>query len=504
MKLKQEFIKLDKPFVYDQYIRIIYDYKDYDDITRAKMLDEVIKYYNEDYRSMLEICTMKELHFLKKFINKDLTIEDIQKYKWEIQELNNKYIFSNVTYEVFEEVKDIVIKALNNISVQELNKRDEVIIPLVAFVKSYVDTTDMVLMSFGELYYDAEKEKIKQLFYTPLFRYYCYYTKKYFESMDSDIPILIYRDYYNFMDLVDESRKQFGVPVAHPFTLKELSNIFYYDYDIDNPKIKKMYNIVDKQENFMLKMMVDDIKLYNSSRDYLYQYIEENYDDAYIKIFDEALDNIPCAAMNAITPLEYEKHLDMEEELDDQIISVKQEDACLSKTKAKLYYKLFFALLEFTNNKYKVNEKVRKIYGQHGMNGASLMDINEKLWSEKETLIDEFVTKNPYHFNKKELTMIQEFKRAITKDFIMYSYEKEYTALLDDTGKCYMIKGINCNIDEIIDKNDLPQMIKTTLIPFDDTIVYCSLFSSYPLQFDLSFKRMAIEEYEKAIKYYHL
>ena len=50
MKLKDEFIKLPKLLLYETYLRIVYDPKDYDRISRKKMLEEIIKEYNqEDY-----------------------------------------------------------------------------------------------------------------------------------------------------------------------------------------------------------------------------------------------------------------------------------------------------------------------------------------------------------------------------------------------------------------------------------------------------------------------
>lgn len=42
----------------------------------------------------------------------------------------------------------------------------------------------------------------------------------------------------------------------------------------------------------------------------------------------------------------------------------RQTNACLSKKDAYTYYKLYFALLEYTNDLYKISDKVKKIYKQ--------------------------------------------------------------------------------------------------------------------------------------------
>lgn len=102
MKLKDEFKSLPKDIVYDIYLSLVYSPKDYDKITKVKMLDEIIRQYdNNSY--LYDICTEKELKFLKYIKNKKVNADDIQKYDWEINELNKKCIFSNITYDVYEE-----------------------------------------------------------------------------------------------------------------------------------------------------------------------------------------------------------------------------------------------------------------------------------------------------------------------------------------------------------------------------------------------------------------
>ena len=58
MKLKEEYSEQPKELLYEIYLKIVYKAKDYDDITRNKMLEEIIKEYNqEDY--LYHICTKK-------------------------------------------------------------------------------------------------------------------------------------------------------------------------------------------------------------------------------------------------------------------------------------------------------------------------------------------------------------------------------------------------------------------------------------------------------------
>ena len=159
-------------------------------------------------------------------------------------------------------------------------------------------------------------------------------------------------------------------------------------------------------------------------------------------------------------------------------------------------------MLDFTNQKYKIKPKL-KIYKQKGLNPNDLSEIIEKLWQNKEAIITEFVLANPYKFSKEELEKVREFKKGIRKIFFIMEYLEEYTAIMDEE-KCYMIKGITSNIDEIIPYNNLPYIVITTILPFENKLIYDSLFFSMDIDFGINFKEIAEKESQDKMKYYHL
>ena len=64
MKMFEKIKYYKKEFVYEQYTRIVEEFKDYDRITKTKMLEEIYKVYdNPD--NIIDICTTRELRFLK-------------------------------------------------------------------------------------------------------------------------------------------------------------------------------------------------------------------------------------------------------------------------------------------------------------------------------------------------------------------------------------------------------------------------------------------------------
>ena len=138
MKLKEEFIKAPKPMIYEMYSRIVYDIYDYDDITRSKMLDEIIKEYSQK-NFLYHMCTAKELEFLKYAVKKQINMDDVNKYSWEINTLNDKGIFSKVTFTVFEEQKINVGEALKTYKDNGKNGYEDIIIFMISKIRTNAD-----------------------------------------------------------------------------------------------------------------------------------------------------------------------------------------------------------------------------------------------------------------------------------------------------------------------------------------------------------------------------
>lgn len=67
-----------------------------------------------------------------------------------------------------------------------------------------------------------------------------------------------------------------------------------------------------------------------------------------------------------------------------------------------------------------------------------------------------------------------------------------------------MIKGINSNIDEVISYKQLPYIVRTTILPFNNKLIYDSLFMSFSINLGLGFKQTIEKEYPTLMKHYHL
>ena len=78
MKMYEKINGFKKEYVYERYTRIVHDFKDYDKITKIKMLDAIYDVYN-NYNNIIDICTTRELKYLKMVLDYKLTIDDLLK-----------------------------------------------------------------------------------------------------------------------------------------------------------------------------------------------------------------------------------------------------------------------------------------------------------------------------------------------------------------------------------------------------------------------------------------
>ena len=285
-------------------------------------------------------------------------------------------------------------------------------------------------------------------------------------------------------------------------TLDDLDT-FYYGFPIKIEKVEMMYDKIKKMNLSDLYFRAIDEARVLGKRIAICTLIKD--DPETIKLIDDALDALPCAAMNGFTPKEYEEEGRKEYTLVNKFSKVPQNNAHLCKRAADDFYDYIFSLYEYINKKYNIVPSLKKIYKQKNLDVKELTKIDDYLWAHKEE-ITAFINENPYKFNKKELEEIEMFKDSITFfNFIVVGFEREYTEVYDfEHGKLYMIKGVRTNLDEIIDKDDLPMIISTTLIPYRGYITFNGFFKTAEIDFGNDMKETILKEISNAIKYYHL
>ena len=505
-----------KDYVFENYTRIVEKFKDYEKITKVKMLDEIYKVYdNPD--NIIDICTTRELQYLEKVLNGkiqknqyDYKIKD--KYEWEVRALRSKFLLDydkNIPEEMLSKIKE----ALKRVDWNEKKKIDELNELLVVYCKIQGTALVNTICEFSSALTGIDAKKIyEHMINNKLFNYYVFIAVKDIEGLGSNIPVAIYQDYYYIQDEIEEERKKQGLAGTIEITEEKVKTLFYNDFDIKNSKIKKLLDEIDKLPIFSDQTLeiIREYAMLNYNRDALKETIQGAYYlrqvdlTDFFKILDTAMDEMPSGALNGLTPNQA-KEVRQEEAINRANKAkkyIKQENACLSKKDVKLFYKIYFALLEFTNNKYKINTNI-KIYNREGINPSDIIDIVNKYWENKDQITLEFCMSNPFKFNSEELKLAGEFKKGIKNVFIICKYELEYTAFMGND-KVYMVKGLNVNIDEVIPYGALPAVVTTSIIPFKDNLVYDGILSEFPIKLGVGFEKMVERDYDSTIKYYHL
>lgn len=528
MRMYDEINGFRKEYVYEQYTRIVEDFKDYEKITKTKMLNAIYKVYdNPD--NIVDICTTKELKYLKMVLDNKLKTDDLlknpekyeikyldEKYNWERENLYHKFLLDYDYYKesyIPEEILDKVKIALKRVNWSEKKKKDDLNELLVSYCKMQGTALLNTVCQFASGITEIDFEVIyNHMLNDKLFNYYVFIVTKNIDGLGENIPIAIFQDYYEIQDELDKQRKKQGLAGDKKIDLRIFKTLFYNDFDINNPKIKKFLNELEHLPFFWNSAikLIREYAMLNIDRDSLKETIKSvpalQYIDltGFFKTLDEAMDEMPSGALNGYTPNEAKKI--KSKQVNIQINKakryVKQQNACIPRKDAKLFYKIYFGLLEFTNKKYKISNNV-KIYNHNGINPFEIKEIVDKYWKNKDTITLEFCLANPYKFNKEELSIASKFKNGIRSTFIISRYELEYTAFMEKD-KIYMIKGINDNIDNIIPYNKLPHVAITSIIPFKDNLVYDGMLFGMNIRMGNEFDEMIEREYDSMMKYYHL
>lgn len=506
----------EKGYVFEYYSRIVKEFKNYEKITKTKMLDEVYKVYDDSY-NIIDICTTRELRYLQKVLNnkvpKNSSDYPTDKYYFEVRTLQNKFLLDsekNIPDEVITKVKE----ALKEVNWTEKKQIDELNELLVAYIK----VEGVILLSSACEYVSAISGVDIQTIWehvldNKLFNYYVFISVKDIEGVGEQLPLAVYQEFYDIQDEIEQERGKQELFGSILLNQKLAKTLFYNDFDIDNPKIKKLIDeIVQLPLNFYHSLkMIRRYAVLNKDREllkFMLNYTNDDMKDMYLTDFyqtlDEAMDEMPSGVLYGLTPSQVKeaKAKRAKAKIEKYKNYIMQENAYLSEEDAKLFYKVYFALLEFTNKKYKINNSI-KIYKQESINQLDVIDIIDKYWENKEQITSEFCKSNPFKFNEEELKLTLEFKKGIRGIFIICKFEKEYTAFFNED-KIYMVKGIDTNIDEIISYSDLPYLVITTIIPFKDNLVYDGFLPNFSIDLGDDFGEQLEKEYNSIKKYYHL
>ncbi len=159
----------------------------------------------------------------------------------------------------------------------------------------------------------------------------------------------------------------------------------------------------------------------------------------------------------------------------------------LASEDAQLFFKLFLALLAYTNRQRQVVENVATVGDIHKLGKAgtaSIMKIRDALYADSELLVS-FIGENPEHFTPEELDIITNWKHRVSGEFYLIRYLKKYAVFMPakKSDHIYGVLGLYDPIEVVVRGQPLPVLLKTTLLPFKGHIIYDGLVEPYSVLF---------------------
>lgn len=170
----------------------------------------------------------------------------------------------------------------------------------------------------------------------------------------------------------------------------------------------------------------------------------------------------------------------------------------LSKEDVELFYRLYHPLLAYVNKKFEIIEDVNSSGDFKKFSIEEINKLRDRLYKHPE-LINSFVAENPLSFSENELKIINSWKEFVKGEFLIFRYLKNYTVFLDtnESPKAYGVLALNSTFEEMVGPY-LPVMVEAVLLPFNDKIIYDSIFFPYHMTFGGGIRRSFNDAYQEA------
>ena len=491
MNIKEYVSYARKEHVYDCYTNVIKETKEYEKITRRKICLDILDYI-KDIEHFTSLITYKEYNALINLYNDNYQEDDKIIYKNLSNRLLTIFDFKEQQYVIFDEYKDIIYSHLQHMNVEALKQRENFDMIVPAIIKAY-----------GMLSYEHIKACLKH--YLP--NYHSHY--ELFENTDNYLQYYSYDIYFfdgyildkrfdYFYDEIRVAYTQFDHFIKDDYFIpkKDLLSIKENDLNLNSKNNNKLYiELKNNFESYMIDNMIEKLRLFVhiqaiiDENTFNYQFYKQKINNL-LPLIQKVSREIPSAIFHGLTEKQFLKKYPNFKD---------RNQAKLPTDDAFLFFKLYFGLLEYTNNKYHIQPKLKKIYQQINLPPELIIPIRDYLFKHL-NIIDQFIRKNPFHFTKEELELVNNFKYSISDTFIIMKYDDEFAYLMGRNGN-FLVKGLHSTIEDVIPKYALPYVSPMNLIPFKDVIIYDGIITGPTVQFSSKMIKQFQKEFKNNTNY---
>jgi hypothetical protein len=132
------------------------------------------------------------------------------------------------------------------------------------------------------------------------------------------------------------------------------------------------------------------------------------------------------------------------------------------------------------------------------------LDLSVKLkcrdfFLDNKKLLDDYITTNFEQLTTEQISILTGFKKTITSNFIIFKCLTNNTIFIDTKdNKFYAVKALGDSFDQFFDR--FPVLVKTTLLPFNNQIVYDGFIKPTGVYFGSGMTSTMKEDYKQAKK----
>lgn len=174
----------------------------------------------------------------------------------------------------------------------------------------------------------------------------------------------------------------------------------------------------------------------------------------------------------------------------------------LSEKQCIHFYRLRDALGDFAYEKLDIEGKLyigngKKFSNENKYFEETLADTLSELW-ETPHILDKFINENPAEFSSGDLEILKSWHNSLQGWYIALRHEDRILFLRDNM--LFEVTGLWDEIETLLKGAELPAMVETTLLPFDNKIVHHGFLSRIPVDMGAGIRSMIDSEIEEALR----
>jgi len=170
----------------------------------------------------------------------------------------------------------------------------------------------------------------------------------------------------------------------------------------------------------------------------------------------------------------------------------------LTDIEYKTFLKIHIDFLFFVGQKSKIIDDTIDIKKFVDTNFSVKLKCRDFFLDHKD-LLDDYLTTNFDKLTTEQISILTGFKKAITSDFVIFKCLTNNAIFVDTKdNKFYAVKALGDSFDHFFDR--FPVLVKTTLLPFKDKIVYDGFIRPTGIHFSSGMTSTMKEEYKLAKK----